>query len=119
MEYTAIGNIYQMGETVKRTETFRIREVVLEMDGAKKTQYVKFQFVQDACNRLDMFNEGDKVKIEFNLTGQYHEASDRFYTNLTAFRISSQGTSRANAPASRQGSVLDTLYGDSRGAAQA
>ena len=111
MQYDVVGKLYHVYDTVQRTETFKTRDVVLEVEGRKTSQYVTFQFVQDGCAQLDMFKEGETVKIEFGLSGRYHKPSERFFTNLSAWRITPLRGKRPPGPPS---SSREALYGDYR-----
>ena len=46
---------------------------------------MKFQLVQDKCSLLDQYQEGQKIKVSFDLKGR--EWQGKFFTNLGAWRI--------------------------------
>ena len=59
---------------IRDTETvgdkgFKKRELVLETD-EQYPQFLAIEFVQDKCDLLDKFNEGDNVGIGINLRGR-------------------------------------------------
>ncbi len=78
------GVLHKKFETEKKTETFQAREFVIQMDG-QYPQYVKFQLTQDRCGAIDPFNEGDKIKVFFDLRGR--EWNGKYFTNLNAWKI--------------------------------
>ena len=87
------------------TDTFKKREFVVEMVDGAYTQLVKFQMVQNNCEKLDGFNEGDEVKVTFNLRGREWTSPQgevKYFSTLDAWKIDSQtGTSvQQAAPAS-------------------
>jgi hypothetical protein len=48
-------------------------------------QYVKFQSVQDKCDLLNQFQEGENIKVSFDLRGRQWQ--DKYFTNLNAWRM--------------------------------
>jgi hypothetical protein len=97
--------IYDM--EVKGTNSFRTREFVIEtMDGAYPN-YIKFQSVQDKCDLLNQFQEGEPIKVSFDLRGRQWQ--DKYFTNLNAWRIEkSNNTSASPAAPSGSGSFDNT-----------
>ncbi|MCU0338167.1 MAG: DUF3127 domain-containing protein [Sediminibacterium sp.] len=69
MSYEVQGKLVAIMETMQRTETFRIREFVIEktddIGGRSITNYIKFQCVQDKTNLPDRFSLGEEVKVYF------------------------------------------------------
>jgi len=79
---------------VKGTNSFRTREFVIEtMDGAYP-QFVKFQSVQDKCDLLNQFQEGEAIKVSFDLRGRQWQ--DKYFTNLNAWRIEKASSSSSS-----------------------
>lgn len=70
MAIEATGKMYKIFETKQITERFTKREFVMEVEDGKYPQHVLFQMTGDRCGNLDSFNEGDEVKVEFNLRGR-------------------------------------------------
>jgi len=61
------------------------REFVIEVADGQYPQMVKFQLVQDKCNLVDEYAEGDVVTVEFDLRGR--EWNGKYFTNLQAWRM--------------------------------
>lgn len=74
--------IYDM--EVKGTGSFRTREFVIETMETYP-QFVKFQSVQDKCDLLNQFQEGETIKVSFDLRGRQWQ--DKYFTNLNAWRM--------------------------------
>jgi len=85
MSYTAEGRLKHIGETESKTDTFRVRDVVIETLDDKYPQLVKFQFVQDRCSLLDDCELNDLVTIYFDLRGR--EWDGKYFTNLNGWKI--------------------------------
>jgi len=90
MSFEVVGRLHKKFDTEKKTESFQAREFVIEVDG-QYPQFVKFQLVQDRCSAIEQYNEGDMIKVSFDLRGR--EWQGKYFTNLNAWKI------QANAPA--------------------
>ncbi|HCF64415.1 MAG TPA: DUF3127 domain-containing protein [Ferruginibacter sp.] len=95
MSYELTGKLIEKNDTVQRTETFRIREFVVEQtdenNGRTFTSYIKFQCTQDRTSILDRVQTGEQVKVYFNIKGSKSERDGKvsYWTNLDAWRIES------------------------------
>ena len=93
MSYELTGKLIVKYDTVQRTETFKTREFVVEksedIGGRLVTNYVKFQSVQERTNIIDRVNNGDEIKVYFNIKGSKWEKDGKtnYITNLDAWRI--------------------------------
>lgn len=102
MSYEITGKLTAKFETVKRSETFKTREFVIEktedVNGRSFSNYIKFQCVQDRTAMPDKFGIGDEVKVQFNIKGSKWEKDGRtnYITNLDAWRMESVQLSRDN-----------------------
>jgi len=107
MAYEAVGKIYKKMDTIQRTDTFRIRELILETIDGQYTQLIKFQLTQNNCEKLDGFNEGDEIKVTFSLRGREYTKDGRtsYFTNLDAWKIENAaagGGQQAAVPAASE-----------------
>ena len=107
--FEAEGKLYKKMDIQQVTDTFKKREFVVEMVDGAYTQLVKFQMVQNNCEKLDGFNEGDDVKVTFNLRGREWTSPQgevKYFSTLDAWKIDSQTAAPVqqaipnNAPAS-------------------
>ena len=63
-----IGFLKAKKDTRQATETFRVREFVVTIEAdSQYPQHISMQVTQDRCDLLDQFNEGDQLKVNFNL----------------------------------------------------
>ena len=85
MSFEVVGKLYKKFNTENKTEKFRAREFVIEIPDGNYPQFIKFQLVQDRCDILDAYQEGDEIKVFFDLRGR--EWNEKFFTNLNAWRI--------------------------------
>ena len=97
MAYEAEGKLYKKFEISQITETFRKREFVVEIEDGAYPQLIKFQLTQNNCDKLDPYNEGDKIKVTFSLRGREYtkNGNTSYFTNLDAWRIESAGSDAA------------------------
>jgi single-strand DNA-binding protein len=97
MSFDVTGRLHKKFETEKKTETFQAREFVIEIDeGSQYPQFIKFQLVQDRCGIIDDYNEGDQIKVHFDLRGR--EWNEKYFTNLNAWRIEKGGADAGPPP---------------------
>ena len=91
---------------VKGPGSFRTREFVIETMETYP-QFVKFQSVQDKCDLLNQFQEGEIIKVSFDLRGRQWQ--DKYFTNLNAWRIekSSNSSSPSAAPSGNASGSFD------------
>jgi len=93
MSYELTGKLLEKFDVMQRTETFKVREFVVEktedINGKTITNYIKFQCVQDRTNIVDRVNIGDEIKVYFNIKGTKWEKDGRtsYFSNLDAWRI--------------------------------
>jgi hypothetical protein len=103
MSFEVTGKLHAKYDTQQVSERFRKREFVLELaeeiNGNVYTNYAKMQLVQNKCELLDRFNEGESLKVNFNIKGNRWEKDGKvnFITNLDAWRVEA-ATASSNAP---------------------
>ncbi len=65
------GKIHEVSETMNVTDTFRKRELIVEIaENPQYPEYVKFEAIQDRCSLMDPLKVGDDVEVFFNLKGR-------------------------------------------------
>lgn len=84
MSFELEGLLHKKFDTEAKSESFQAREFVVTTDG-NYPQFVKFQLTQDKCQIIDGYNEGEKVKVFFDLRGR--EWQGKYFTNLNAWKI--------------------------------
>lgn len=93
MSLEVTGKLLVKYDAQQVNDRFKKREFVLELaeeiNGNVYTNFAKMQLVQQKCDILDRFNEGDNVKVSFNIKGNRWERDGKvnFITNLDAWRI--------------------------------
>jgi len=115
ISYDATGVLVVKEDVVKRTETFSVREFVIEVAGDRFSDFVKFQLTNDKCALLDSFQIGDQVLVTFNLRGRKWEKDGKttYFNSLDAWRLrKADGTSASSydggASAASGGSAVFT-----------
>lgn len=105
MSLEITGKLLVKNDTQQVSERFKKREFVLELsdevNGNVYTNFAKMQLVQNKCEILDRFNEGDEVKVSFNIKGNKWERDGKvnYITNLDAWRVESVSQDMNQAPA--------------------
>ena len=85
MSFEITGKLYKKFATESKSEKFQTREFVIEVADGNYPQLIKFQLVQDRCQILDNYNEGEEIKVHFDLRGR--EWQGKFFTTLNSWRI--------------------------------
>lgn len=90
------GIIKSVGEVQQKTADFSIVEVDLDIStyqqdtGKKFENYARVQFMNEKINLLMNFSIGDRVKVRYNIKGNYYtnaEGKPFFAQNLNATKI--------------------------------
>lgn len=103
MSLEVTGKLLVKYDTQQVNERFKKREFVMELaeeiNGNTYTNYAKMQLVQNKCEILDRFNEGDAIKVNFNIKGNRWERDGKvnYITNLDAWRIEAAGAGMQNS----------------------
>ena len=85
MSYELTGKLHKKYETESKSEKFQAREFVVETMDGSYNQYIKFQLTQDRCDAVENFQEGQQIKVHFDLRGR--EWNEKYFTNLNAWRL--------------------------------
>ena len=95
MSFEIEGEIIKIYETQKKSDKFQAREFVIKT-ADNYPQFIKFQLTQDKCDLADNYNEGQQIKVHFDLRGR--EWNDKYFTNLNAWRIENAAQQVESAP---------------------
>jgi len=85
------AKIEKIFPTQQISGTFRKREFVVEYaDNPQYPEAIKFECIQDKCDQLDQFAEGQQVTVSFNLKGRKWtdpKGEVKYFNSLQAWRI--------------------------------
>lgn len=85
------AKIEKIFPTQQVKDTFRKREFVVEYaDNPQYPEVIKFECIQDKCDQLDQFAEGQMVNVSFNLKGRKWtdpKGEVKYFNSLQAWRI--------------------------------
>ena len=73
---------------------FNKREFVVTDEADKYPQDIKFECVKEKVELVNQLNEGDKVKVTFDLRG--NEYNGKYYVNLAAWKVENLGGGAGN-----------------------
>lgn len=100
------AKIEKIFSTQNITQTFKKREFVVEYaDNPQYPEFVKFEVIQDKCDMLDQFTEGQTINISFNLKGRKWtdpQGQVKYFNTLQAWRLTPE-TAAAPAAADNGG----------------
>ncbi len=85
------GKIKKISETVEISDRFRKREFIIEYsNNPEYPQVIQFEMIQDRCEILDQFKEGQQVEIFFDLKGREWTSPQgeiKYFNTLQAWKI--------------------------------
>lgn len=110
MSFEVEGKLIKKYDTENKTGTFQAREFVIEVMSGNYPQFVKFQLVQDRCSLIDPFEEGEDIKVHFDLRGR--EWQGKYFTNLNAWRLEKVSAQATSAPPADTGDGFFPSEGD-------
>ena len=93
MSLEITGKLLIKYPVVEVRDKFKKREFVLELteeiNGNSYTNFAKMQLVQAKCDAINNYNEGDMLKVSFNIKGTRYEKDGKvnYFSNLDAWRI--------------------------------
>ena len=85
MHYLLEGPILKIGEVEKFASGFKKREIIVRTDDDDNPQDIKIDFIQDNCDKLDLFIEGELVMVAFTIVSNLYQG--KYYTNLRGIAI--------------------------------
>ena len=89
------GTIKKIFEEQTFGSGFNKKEFVVTTDADRYPQDIKFETVKDKTSLLSALQEGDKVKVSFDIRGR--EWKENYYVNLNAWKIEALGGGAAAA----------------------
>ena len=85
------GIIKKISESVQISDRFRKREFVVEYsNNPDYPQPLQFEMVQDRCELLDSFQEGQEVEVHFDLRGREWtnpQGQVKYFNSLQAWKL--------------------------------
>lgn len=110
MEVT--GQLKLKSDTQKVSEKFQKRDFVISTDlNTPYPQHVSFQITQDKCSLLDQFNEGEEIKVQFNLRGREWNGPQgvKYFNTLEAWRIEKIGATSTGTTTQPQPTMNENI----------
>ncbi len=105
MSLEVTGRLHAKFPTQQIKDNFSKREFVLELTdesptGMVFTNYASFQLVNQSCSVIDQFQEGEMLKVNFNIRGNRWERDGqvKYITNLNAWRVEKAQGATAGTP---------------------
>jgi hypothetical protein len=100
MSYDLEGAIKVILDEQAFPSGFRKREFVVTTAEDRFPQDVKFELIKDKIELINDFQEGDNVKVSFDIRG--NEYKGRYFVNLAAWRIQKAGEPGGEEPEARR-----------------
>ncbi|MCQ2203222.1 MAG: DUF3127 domain-containing protein [Bacteroidales bacterium] len=93
--FTIIGKLVEKKDQRNATQTFVVREFVVEVEDGRDPRFndiLLFQLTGNNISIIDNFNIGDKIEVTFDLRGRTSQSKDGsgrilYFTTLNAWRV--------------------------------
>jgi single-strand DNA-binding protein len=85
MSFILTGKLIVKDPVKEVSETYTVRDFVIETLDGNYPQTVKFQLTQDRTGLLDPFKLGSVIEVHFDIRGR--EYNGNYYNNLNAWRL--------------------------------
>jgi hypothetical protein len=89
--YELSGTVKQIFEEKTFGSGFNVREFVVTTDADKYPQDICLQCVKEKVEMVNKLNQGDKVKVSFDLRGREYQG--RYFVNLNAWKVEATNAS--------------------------
>ena len=87
MEHVETGTIKVIEDLQTFDSGFIKREFVLTTKD-EYPQDLKFEITKEKAETFETYNKvGDEVTVKFNIRGNFHDPTNRYFVNLQAWRI--------------------------------
>ena len=97
-----LGKVKVINAVQQVSASFTKRELVVVTD-EQYPQFISINFVQDKCDLLDKFKEGDSVKVGINLRGrewQNPNGETKYFNDIQGWKIEKTEATATEEPAS-------------------
>ena len=107
------GTLIEKGETVQKSETFKVREFFIDVAGEKFSDFYKVQLANDKCSLIDSAKVGDTLDMKLNVRGRkwYRDGKMSYFTTLEAWFVKVEANNQPGAP-TQQINSTDPEKGD-------
>ena len=94
--------VHEVGVLQQVSETFKKRDLIVEYaENPTYPEYIKFEALQDKCEKLDELRPGDDITVHFNLRGRpwtNKEGVTSYFNSLVIWRFDVNKTTSVTKP---------------------
>lgn len=105
-QLSATGQILKIGQVKQVSDKFRTRELIIKTDTESQyPQTVAFQLTQDRVDKIDGYQAGDMVTVNFNLRGREWTSPQgevKYFNTLEVWRVERTSGEQAQQPVTTQ-----------------
>lgn len=85
MSFNISGKVHHIGSKQTFNKGFTKKEFVVQVEGGKYPQFIKFDFIKEKIDLIQGIRLGSDVKVYFNIRGS--EYNDKYYVNLEGWKV--------------------------------
>ena len=97
--FNVTGTLKEIFQEQQVSDRFRKREFVITVNSSQYPQYISFQLTQDKCGLIEPFQNGEEIKVHFNLRGREwkdKEGKIKYFNSLEAWKIERAAAGNTN-----------------------
>ena len=94
------GTLRVKNDAVKKTETFTVREFIVEVPGERYSDFYNIQLSNDKCSLIDDAKVGDILDLKLNVRGRKWEKDGKTmaFVALEAWKITIEKSEQPTMP---------------------
>jgi len=100
MEYTMIGELTQINDTVRITSTFSKKEIIVSEGEGPNSGFAIFELLDKKISKIEQFKVGDGVRIRFKVQGRKYTTKNggvKYFNNLLVTEIEAYTIVKVNS----------------------
>jgi len=90
MEYTMIGKLIQISNTIEITSAFKKKEIIISENNGPTPSFAVFELLGKQISKANPFKIGDGVRVRFKIKGKkhtYQSGTIKHFNNLVITEI--------------------------------
>lgn len=100
MEYTMIGKLTQINDTVAITSTFSKKEIIVSETERPNPSFSIFELLDKQISKVDQFKIGDGVRVRFKIHGRKYTTKSggvKYFNNLLVTELEAYTIVKVNS----------------------
>jgi acetyltransferase-like isoleucine patch superfamily enzyme len=88
------GTVTRIKDIEQVSEKFSKQELIIEVQDKEYTNIFCIEFINDKVKLLEGVSVGQQVTVDTNVRCKHWEASDKYFTTLSGWKLSNEQTAK-------------------------